>query len=98
MKKFFVIVLAFCLIIPPAVSFAEHVEDGISGEAMIADTLVFRPFGFASLVIGSTMFVISLPIAVITGSVDRTYQGLVKDPFHHTFVRSVGNLDYRTRE
>jgi hypothetical protein len=97
MKKLIVILLAFCLMLPSAVAFAE-VEDDNDGAGMIVDTLVFRPLGAASLVIGSTAFVLSLPFAFLTGSVDKTYNELIKEPFDHTFVRSVGNIDYKTRE
>ena len=61
-----------------------------SGTEIVFDFMIARPLGLASLAMGSTMFIISFPLAVITGSTGDTAHALVGEPFNFTFVRGMG--------
>jgi hypothetical protein len=61
-------------------------------EAAAADVLVVRPASFIATVLGTAIFVVSLPIAAISGSVEDTAEALVFTPGRATFTRPVGEL------
>lgn len=61
-------------------------------EAAAADVLVVRPVSFIATVLGTAIFVVSLPIAAISGSVEDTAEALVLTPGRATFTRPVGEL------
>jgi len=60
---------------------------------VVADVLVVRPMCFVATIVGSVFFVVSLPIAVTSKSVNRTADVLVKGPAEATFTRPLGDLD-----
>jgi hypothetical protein len=60
---------------------------------MMVDVVVARPLCFAATVIGSVFFVVSLPIAATTKSVNRSAQALVVTPAKATFTRPLGDFD-----
>jgi len=71
-------------------SFAVGSDDTAS---IIVDVAVTRPVSFALTVVGSVLFVVSLPVAIPAHSVDKTAHTLVVAPAKDTFVRPVGDLD-----
>ena len=60
---------------------------------IIFDVLVLRPLGFTGFALGTGLFLISLPLTAITGSVGTTKDKLVDYPAYYTFRRPVGQLD-----
>lgn len=66
-------------------------EDG-SFEAVAADIVVVRPFSFVATVLGSALFVVSLPVAAISGSTSETAEALVYTPGRMTFTRPLGEV------
>jgi hypothetical protein len=58
-----------------------------------ADTLVVRPACLVATVIGSGLFVVSLPIAAISRSVKKTAHVLVVRPARATFTRPLGDME-----
>lgn len=94
MKKILAVLLTLTLVIilSSSVAFADKDKD----IDVIGDVLLFKPLGFAGLVGGSAIFVISLPIAAITRSIDTTLNVLVKRPFEYVFVRPIGEDAERT--
>jgi hypothetical protein len=73
--------------------------DGSSSATAVAvDVVVARPVSFALTVIGSAIFVVSLPVALTAGCVDKTAHTLVGVPGKDTFIRPLGDfqdfLDY----
>jgi len=61
--------------------------------AMVIDVLVARPITFAATIVGSALFVVSLPIAATSHSVKDAAQTLVAAPAKDTFTRPLGDLD-----
>ena len=62
--------------------------------AVAADALVARPVSFVATIIGGAVFVIALPVAATSGSIDSTADALVKQPAWFTFRRPLGDFDY----
>jgi hypothetical protein len=60
------------------------------GTEIVFDFIIARPLGFVGLAMGSTIFIVSFPLAVITGSTGDTADALVSEPFNFTFVRGMG--------
>ena len=60
---------------------------------VVVDAVVARPFTFALTILGSTLFVVSLPIAATSGSVKKAANALVVAPAKDTFVRPLGDLE-----
>jgi len=41
------------------------------------------------------MFIVALPFSLPSGSVEKSGQLLVEDPFQYTFARPLGDFDYK---
>jgi len=89
-KKIIVFILVLNFIVSAAPVFAAPSSDEI-----IPDVLIARPCGLVTIVLGSVLFVIALPVALPSGSVAAVGRKLVLDPVEFTFVRPVGNFDYK---
>lgn len=66
--------------------------DDYTPEAVVADTIIVRPVCFAATIVGTAFFFVSLPIAAISGSVDKTAKALVEKPAYATFSRPMGEF------
>jgi hypothetical protein len=64
-----------------------------SGGRVAVDAFLVRPFCLLSTIVGSAIFVISLPIAVPTRSVQSAAHALIVKPAQATFARPLGDLD-----
>ncbi|MBI5848182.1 MAG: hypothetical protein HZB31_09595 [Nitrospirae bacterium] len=83
-----ILVLAFLVVSVPVFAGTEKDAD-ISGDAIFA-----RPLGILSIIGGAALWVVSLPFAVITGSVPETTETLISNPVKYTLARPVGDFDY----
>jgi hypothetical protein len=68
--------------------------EGPGALGIILDTILVRPLGLASMVIGFAGAIVAYPFAFASGSADRVTQKLIYEPFAFTFLRPVGELDY----
>lgn len=62
--------------------------------AMTYDLLFLRPFGAVATVLGSAIFVVSLPFSALGRNVGRAGEVLVADPFVFTFARPLGVIRF----
>jgi hypothetical protein len=69
--------------------------ENVSAEAIIADGLLLRPGGLLATVVGTAVFVVTLPFSIPTKSVDKAAQKLIVDPGRYTFVRPLGQVESR---
>ncbi len=53
----------------------------------LADLLLARPLGFAAGIVGTGLFIVTLPFTIPTKSVDKAGKMLVSDPFNFSFSR-----------
>ena len=83
--------ILFMVILLGSTHSARAFEDR-SFEAAAADVLVVRPFSFVATILGSALFLVSLPVAAISDSVPDTAEALVLKPGRMTFTRPIGEL------
>lgn len=64
--------------------------------AMMFDAVAIRPLGMASVVVGSTVFIVSSPFSLFTPSpvstLNQTFSRLVVYPIRFTFSRNMGDF------
>ena len=58
-----------------------------------ADAVIVRPLGFTSVLVGSALFTVSLPVTAILKKVKPTADLLVVKPAKATFKRPLGDID-----
>jgi hypothetical protein len=63
-----------------------------STTAKVVDGLVLRPVGIIGTILGSAVFVISLPITLPTKKTNEAGKTLVITPFNWTFDRPMGKM------
>lgn len=90
-KKMAVLLMVFALIAGVIPVFAKEP----TATDIVPDVLLVRPVGLVSIVVGAVIFVISLPVAIPTGSVGNVGRRLMGDPAEYTFVRPVGDFEYK---
>lgn len=61
-------------------------------EAVAADVILARPLWLVATVIGTGLFVVTLPVAAMSKSVEKTGRTLVAKPAHATFTRPLGDF------
>ena len=88
MKKIMILCLTIVLILTSTPVLAAD-DDGF---IIIMDIVIARPFGLASLVVGSAFFVVTLPFAAMSKSTHKTANTLVGEPFRFTFIRPPGDF------
>lgn len=69
-----------------------------SSPVVSADALIARPAGLAVTIAGTAIFLVTLPMSAISGSVDTAADGLIAKPGGWTFVRPMGRSDKRFDE
>ncbi len=85
--------MALCLgltISMQQVAFAQTVEEKPSFLAMGGDMLFVRPAMLVTTVVGTALFLVSLPFSAAGGNADQAAEVLVQGPFETTFVRCLG--------
>jgi hypothetical protein len=58
--------------------------------AMAADLVLARPLGFVATVLGTALFIVSLPFSAAGGNSKEAFERLVEDPAKFTFTRPLG--------
>ncbi|MFO7964295.1 MAG: hypothetical protein R6U50_10275 [Desulfobacterales bacterium] len=94
-KKLLIVWIAAAMVLLPmssAFSQPRCYEKKATAEEMAADFLLARPLGFASLVLGSVVFVFSLPFSAAGGNADEAAEKLVQKPAEYTFKRPLGDF------
>ena len=71
----------------PAAGFAGNAKDD---EHVIADLILAKPVGFLALIVGGSIYVVSLPVTIPFGWHGTAYKSLVKKPYEFTFQRELG--------
>jgi hypothetical protein len=61
--------------------------------SVAVDVVVARPVSFALTLLGSVLFVVSLPVAVPSGCVNKAAHTLVTAPAKDTFTRPLGDFE-----
>ncbi|MFZ0243794.1 MAG: hypothetical protein WAL90_19295 [Desulfobacterales bacterium] len=93
-KQSTVLLIALSLVLIPVgsqvMAQAEVEEANPSAGSMTYDLLVMRPLGAAATVLGSAVFVLSIPFTAISDTIPTAAEKLVTDPYHFTVTRPLG--------
>jgi hypothetical protein len=68
-------------------------DDSIGQGWSVVDLFLVRPFGVAAGIVGSAIFVVSLPFTLPSGGVDEAADMLISKPFHFSFTREFPDKD-----
>ena len=91
MKKMVIVALVVVTLISTSVP--ALADGGASvAAAMVTDVVIARPAGLVAIVLGTTAFIVALPFAAISGSVEPVGRTLVAEPCKFTFTRPVGDF------
>jgi hypothetical protein len=63
-----------------------------TAEQMIIDGLVYRPLSLAGTLVGTGLFIVTLPFSLIGGNAGQAGERLVLEPASATFDRCLGCL------
>ena len=74
----------------PAIAYADASESRAPGLYMAADVLIARPALLALTLVGTALYVVSLPFSVIGGNTAEAAEVLVAGPARATFTRCLG--------
>jgi len=88
MKKILILILSCMVLLQAASAFADPDDAVIAA----ADTVVARPLGIASIIVGTAFFIVTLPFAITSGTTKETADTLIGEPFRFTFDRPVGEF------
>ena len=95
-KRSMILLLIAAMIFIPfgtsALAQSKNMDNNVSAEAMAADFFVIRPLGIVASVVGSAVFIVSLPFSALGGNTKIACQKLVKDPAKFTFKRPLGEF------
>jgi hypothetical protein len=74
-------------------AYDQVIDDTPSAEAMTFDLFIVRPLGLAGTVVGTAVFIVALPINLLTFNFVDPARRLIVEPAKFTFVRDLGDLD-----
>jgi len=89
MKKIAVAILMTVILLIYSAPASAYQDKGMD---MTMDVLIMRPAGLAVTVLGTALFIVALPFAIVSGSVGETVCTLVVTPCKYTFVRPIGDF------
>jgi len=92
MSRYIIIVLFCCLPLAVQASDTAKARPSPSAEAMIVDGLIVRPLTLAGTIVGTGIFIVTLPFSAMGGNVDEAGNALVMEPARATFGSCLGCL------
>lgn len=76
-----------------AQAFDQVIDDTPSAEAMTFDLFIVRPLSLAGTIVGTAVYVVALPVNLLTFNLADPARRLIIEPAKFTFVRDLGDLD-----
>ena len=76
-----------------AQAYDQVIDETPSAEAMTFDLFIVRPLGLAGTIVGTAVYIVALPINLITFNFIDPARRLIVEPAKFTFVRDLGDLD-----
>lgn len=91
--------MAVMLLIPSVSSAANNSGEEPSAGAMVADAVVARPILLAATILGTALYVVTLPFTLAGGNAGGAAKALIVGPGESTFVRCLGcrKAGYKTK-
>jgi len=90
--KLFATVLCVLALLLSTITPASAAGD-TAATSVAVDVVVARPVSLAMTIIGSALFVVSLPVAIPAQGVEKVAHTLVATPAKDTFTRPLGDFD-----
>jgi hypothetical protein len=78
------------LLVVPQMGHSEAISEDPSAMAMTGDLLIARPILLATTVVGSLIYIVSLPLSLAGGNAISAADTLVVGPAKATFMRCLG--------
>ena len=78
------------VMIAPQMAYSETLEEDPSALAMTGDLLFARPLLLATTIVGTAVYIVSLPFSLAGGNAEQAGETLVVGPAKATFVRCLG--------
>ncbi len=82
--------VAVCLMAFASLGHAQAVDESPSALAMTGDALLARPALLVTTILGSAVYLVSLPFSLLGGNAEEAGKVLVVGPAKATFVRCLG--------
>jgi len=82
--------IAVFMFVLPTHSQAAEIEETPSAAAMVFDGLIVRPITLVATVIGTAVWIVTLPFSLLGGNAGEAAEVLVLEPAAATFVRCLG--------
>jgi hypothetical protein len=90
MKKIVVLLLTFIIFSTASLAFATEEDDDLN---VVIDAAMVRPLGLVSIVVGASIFIVSLPFTAVSGDIDKSADVFIVNPINFTFKRPLGDFD-----
>lgn len=78
------------ILLVPQMAYSQSVEENPSALAMTGDLVIARPLLLVTTVLGTAVFLVSLPFSAAGGNTLEAAETLVVGPAEATFVRCLG--------
>ena len=88
-----VVIAVICLSVP-----AFAADKGDEAVMVAVDAVLVRPVSLAAVVVGTALFVVTLPFTIPAGGVSKTARVLISEPFAYTFQRPIGCPDMKCEQ
>jgi ABC-type molybdate transport system permease subunit len=82
--------LMAALLVIPSVSVAKNLVEEPSAGEMVLDAVVARPVLLVATVLGTALYVVTLPFSLAGGNAEEAGNALVVGPARSTFARCLG--------
>jgi len=82
--------VAACLLAFSSLGHARAIDESPSALAMTGDAVFVRPVLLATTIVGSVVYLVSLPFSLLGGNAEEAGEVLVVGPAKATFVRCLG--------
>ncbi|HUR39644.1 MAG TPA: hypothetical protein VM240_00585 [Verrucomicrobiae bacterium] len=69
------------------------IDDAPSAEAMTFDLFIMRPLSLAGTIVGTAIYIVALPVNLVTLNLAEPARRLIVEPAKYTFVRDLGDLE-----
>lgn len=73
-------------------------DKGEEAVLVTVDVALIRPVSLAAVVVGTAVFIASLPFTIPAGGVSKAARVLVAEPFAYTFTRPIGCPDMKCEQ
>lgn len=97
-KRFFLLILTLSLVMGSLYSTAWagdklRKDDPAAHGWSAMDLMIARPLGVAAGIMGTTIFVVTLPFTIPSGGVENAADAFIVQPFHFSFTREFPDED-----